>query len=286
MDAAARKRRQRERAGRPAPGCAARTRTGSCGLPAGWWTDHPGVARYRWHGGASPTGRKAAAREQAMQEVAAADRKLQCVEAGDVLDLALAVANHRLETVQERYGLQLDAGDLALVSVEGETVDRAARIAKLFIDPNLDWRRARIADEQARTIATAMGSALNAAFPDATMEDRARFVDAVAESLTALEPQPCLSDSHSLVSVRERRRQARLDAPTAPPRAPGRCARPLAFAAGGRRLRADRDRREVTVIARWCGASVACVTRARALARRRRPPGRCVVEFRSVSQQK
>jgi hypothetical protein len=81
-------------------------------------TDHPGVPRCRWHGGASPTGRKAAAREQAMLEIAAADRKLQCVEAGDVLELALAVANHRLEHVQQRYGAQLDAGALLAEPLE------------------------------------------------------------------------------------------------------------------------------------------------------------------------
>lgn len=78
-----------------------------------------------------------------MQQVDVTDRRLEVVDAGDVLELALAVASHRLTKVQERYGAQLDAGDLALVSVEGETVDRAARIAKLVIDLDLDLDRRR-----------------------------------------------------------------------------------------------------------------------------------------------
>jgi hypothetical protein len=112
------------------------------------------------------------------------------VEPGDVIELALAVASHRLEKVQERHGAQLDAGDLALVGVEGDTLDRAARIAKLAIDLNLDWRRTRIGDEQARRIVEAMDLGLRVAFPDATMDARARFADAVAERLTHHEEGP------------------------------------------------------------------------------------------------
>jgi hypothetical protein len=118
------------------------------------------------------------------------DRRLRFADPGDVIELALAVANHRLEKVQERHGAKLDAGDLALLSMEGETLDRAARIAKLALDLNLDWRRARIAEEQARVIAAAMDGALRAVFPDVTMHDRARFVDVVAERLTHLDEEP------------------------------------------------------------------------------------------------
>jgi len=125
-----------------------------------------------------------------MQEAAAADRELQVVDAGDVLELALAVANHRLEKVQERYGAQLDAGDLALVGVEGETLDRAARVAKLVIDLNIDWRRARMVEEQARLLGEAANRALAPAVPDLTPEQHGLFVRIFSESLTENEQQP------------------------------------------------------------------------------------------------
>src|SRR5829696_611969 len=186
-----RRHRERDAAGLPVLYCGARTRAGTpCRRAAGAGTDHPGQGSCSRHGGATPTHRAAAARQQAMQEAAAADRELQVVDAGDVLELALAVANHRLEKVQERYGAQLDAGDLALVGVEGETLDRAARVAKLVIDLNIDWRRARIAEEQGRTLSEAANRALAAAVPDLTPEQRGLFVRTFSESLTENEPQP------------------------------------------------------------------------------------------------
>ena len=38
---------------------------GDCQRPAGWGTDHPGSGRCKLHGGSSPSGKKAAKREQA-----------------------------------------------------------------------------------------------------------------------------------------------------------------------------------------------------------------------------
>ena len=119
-----------------------------------------------------------------------ADRRLRFVDPGHVVELALAVANHRLEKVQERYGAQLDAGDLALVSVEGETLDRAARIAKLVADLNFDWRRARIAHEQGTVIKNAMDRALVGTFPDVTQEERDTFARVLVEDLTHHEMGP------------------------------------------------------------------------------------------------
>jgi hypothetical protein len=138
----------------------------------------------------APTHRAAAAREQAMQEAAAADRELQVVDAGDVLELALAVANHRLEKIQERYGAQLDAGDLALLGVEGETLDRAARIAKVVIDLDLDVRRWRNAESVGTAVGDALNRALGAAFPDMTPEQHVRFTGVFTEGLARLEERP------------------------------------------------------------------------------------------------
>jgi hypothetical protein len=141
-----RRHREREAAGLPTSYWGARTRAGTpCRRPAGAGTDHPGHGACSRHGGSTPTHRAKAAREQVAQHVEVTARRLQIVDAGDVFDLALAVANHRQELVQQRYGAQLDGGDLALLSIEGETLDRAARIAKLTIDLDIDRRRAQIA---------------------------------------------------------------------------------------------------------------------------------------------
>lgn len=46
--------------------CGARNRSGrGCELPHGWGTDHPGFGHCRFHGGASPSGRKHAAKIEA-----------------------------------------------------------------------------------------------------------------------------------------------------------------------------------------------------------------------------
>jgi hypothetical protein len=92
--------------------------------------DHVGAGRCRGHGGNVPTHRAKAAREQAMRELAVTDRELHVPDATEVLELALALAHHRSVRFQERFGAQLDAGDLALLGVEGELIERSARIAK------------------------------------------------------------------------------------------------------------------------------------------------------------
>lgn len=181
-----RRHREREAAGLPTSYCGARTRAGTpCRRPAGAGTDHPGHGACSRHGGSTPTHRAKAAREQVAQHVEVTARRLQIVDAGDVFDLALAVANHRLERVQQRYGAQLDGGDLALLSIEGETLDRAARIAKLTIDR----RRAQIA-RAGEGDHRRHGRRPARCFPDATMQDRARFGGVVAESLIHHETKP------------------------------------------------------------------------------------------------
>lgn len=56
--------------GKPIKTCGAKTRAGHpCGKSRGWGTDHLGTGNCKLHGGASPNGRKYAAKEQAAEAV-------------------------------------------------------------------------------------------------------------------------------------------------------------------------------------------------------------------------
>ena len=73
------------------------------------------------------------------------------------------------------------------MSVEGETVDRAARIAKLVID--LDRRRAWIADRQAGALVEVF-ERVCAAVPELSDETRRRMLHVACEGIERLEGTP------------------------------------------------------------------------------------------------
>jgi hypothetical protein len=188
-----RRKRERDSTGAPVALCGARTRSGgTCGLPAGWGTSDPGYGRCARHGGLTPSHRAKAARERAAAEVAASGRTLHVIDAGDALEAALAIAAHRMAKVQELYGAKLDAGDLTLLGVEGDSVERVARIAKVALERDLNGRGARMAEAHAEMISTLIEDAFAAC--DLTPEQRTRATAVIAAGLRELEAAPSLME--------------------------------------------------------------------------------------------
>jgi hypothetical protein len=143
-----------------------------------------------------------------MQEVTAADRELHAVDPADALELALVIATHRMSSIQERYGVQLDSGDLALLSVEGETIDRVTRVAQVTLDEHLDERRARAARRQTDAF-LAVFERVCAAVPDLPDEARQRMLDVAVEDLGRLEnTPPAALDAGELFPTRKGRANA------------------------------------------------------------------------------
>lgn len=148
------------------PLCDARKTDGSgtCQHQAGWGTDHPGHGRCKFHGGASPSGRKHARTQQARQAV---DRYGLPREI-DPHD-ALLEEVHRAAGAVSWLGqivavLHDDKGDLVESTMFGEQPsvwlklyqqerEQLRRVAKTAIDAGIAERQVRLAEQQGELIA-------------------------------------------------------------------------------------------------------------------------------------
>src|SRR3954452_7900559 len=102
------------------PLCGAKTRSGGvCKRPAGSGTDHVGFGTCRHHAGSTPSGRQAAARQQALAELRSVD-EVDEVDPVEALQVAVNLAHARLVRLRSKAG---DAGDGALARLEGEALD-------------------------------------------------------------------------------------------------------------------------------------------------------------------
>lgn len=152
--------------------CGARNRSGgTCGLPAGHGTDHVGAGRCRLHGGRSPSGRKAAQRQQALHAAATyglardVDPVTALLEelhrtAGHVAWLGTLIAN--LGTGDDLKQRAPGAGGALIeapsVWVELYHRERAhlTRVAKTCVDVGIEERRVRLAERQGLLLAEAI----------------------------------------------------------------------------------------------------------------------------------
>ena len=114
--------------------------------------------------------------------------ELHVVDAGDALEAMLSIATSRLMRLRERHAVQLDAGDVGLVRLEGEAIDRVARIGKVVLDSGLAERRDRVAQRCADVFAALFERVV--AVADVTPEDRRRMVEELVEGIERLENTP------------------------------------------------------------------------------------------------
>src|SRR3954447_14085296 len=123
------------------PLCGARTRSGgACKRPAGSGTDHVGFGTCRHHAGSTPSGRQAAARQQALAELRSVG-ELDDVDPVEALQVAVNLAHARVLRLHFKAG---GAADAALARLEGEALDRLVRTAKAATDSKVMERRARL----------------------------------------------------------------------------------------------------------------------------------------------
>lgn len=158
---------------------------GKCQRPAGWGTDHAGSGRCKLHGGSSPGGRKAAAKEAALEFARGA--------------LGDAVPGSPLDAMQESVDLarglilwyrhELSSAALLLAGTEEEKAKGLGRIAELrpsyedaiklenvvskaAIDAGVAERRQRLAELQAEFVAGMVLRAVGAVFGELLTADR------------------------------------------------------------------------------------------------------------------
>src|SRR4051794_34014182 len=138
----------------PTRACGAQTRqTGlPCGRGAGWGTDHPGHGRCKLHGGRSPSGVKAAARQAACASAASMSEH--------AIEVEVSPSDALLYTVRRAAGLssyyrgrladidpdaEPDAGRL-WAGLERESLRDLARYSKMTLDAGVEERAAQLAE--------------------------------------------------------------------------------------------------------------------------------------------
>src|SRR3954451_25258709 len=120
-----------------------------CQRPAGWGTEHPGWARCKLHGGASPGGRKAAAREMAHAMMPTLGRDLE-IEPTDALLAVVHREAGRLAWLRE---------DIELMGPGADVTDNGALFSGLAkMEP--EWSPAAPAVCAAPTALPVLGSSL------------------------------------------------------------------------------------------------------------------------------
>ncbi|MFI2202658.1 hypothetical protein ACH47Z_18135 [Streptomyces sp. NPDC020192] len=179
--------------------CGAKKRQGlgTCGRPAGWGTDHPGVGRCKLHGGATKNQVVAAERVRVEREarlllaelgearpVTDPAAELQRV-AGEVVAMKDAAARIVQGLSSMRYVGATGAEQLrAEVAVYERALDRAARVLADMVKLGLEARQVGLAEAQGALVAQAIRAILGEL--GLTPEQQARVSEVVPRHLRAL----------------------------------------------------------------------------------------------------
>ena len=141
---------------------------GPCEQPAGFGTDHTGSGNCKWHGGASPNGRKHALQQRAERalyqyEAAPVENPLTALQAlaGRALALEQAIGDIVNDLTSIRYGS--DAGGEQLrseVAVLERAMDRAGRLLVDIAKLNIEDRLAKVTEAQTTMVADALAAVL------------------------------------------------------------------------------------------------------------------------------
>lgn len=175
----------------PVRKCGRPKRQGSrepCRRGAGWGTSHDGYGACKLHGGCTPSGIKAAAKEAARDfAVGMLGAEVDVDPLGAMLlSVKLAagmVAYYRLQMVADG-----DAVSPALVDGYERANERMGKLAKAALDAGVNERLVKIAERTAERIALAAEEALEAA--GIKGEQRKVFAMGFGRSLARLEEAP------------------------------------------------------------------------------------------------
>ena len=173
--------------------CGGKTRAGGrCARPKGWGTDHAGSGRCKFHGGSSPSGRKAAAKEAALEFVRGAMGAALVASPLDVLqgsvDLSWGEVDYYRHEIVKAWQKDDQAKLDALRPNYEAAIERAGKMSKAAVDAGVVKRRQRLAERQADVLVAAITDALQEAYGDlATAERQTIFAQVLRERLMLLE---------------------------------------------------------------------------------------------------
>ncbi len=195
------------------PFCGAKLlkRDGTCRLPPGWGTDHPGAGRSRKHFGSSPNGRKAAETERIDREARKALEGFADFEPVQDPVERLRLLAGRAEAwmaaleikVAELTSLRYSTATAEQVRGEIQLYERAmAATGKLLVDLarlGLDERSVRVQEAQVAILAGALHQAL--AETDLVAETRQAIVVRVAELVAVSQEQQAVAPARRRLSA-------------------------------------------------------------------------------------
>lgn len=177
--------------------CGAKKRGGGkCGQAAGLGTDHLGSGRCKWHGGASPSGRKAAAKDAALTFARGALGAEVDGSAIDLMEDAGRLSRGLLVYYRHEIAAAATKRPPNLVRIEElrpqfeAAIKLAKDVAGAALTAGVAERRQRLAERQAELVVAAVGDALRESFGDlATPERLTVFSDVLRTRLLVLEAQ-------------------------------------------------------------------------------------------------
>jgi hypothetical protein len=168
--------------------CGANKKDGTtCKLVKGFGTDHKHSGRCKYHSGASPGGKRAAAREVIQNMVLDSPN----VDPYSVLDGAIRRSWAEVLWLQEKMA-QADEDDPSGVSsaalwhkLYGEWLDRAGKLSKTAMDAGVAERQVRVIEAQGQMLAIAIRTILDGL--GLTKDQQAKAPQLVRATLLQLE---------------------------------------------------------------------------------------------------
>ena len=135
-------------------------REGTCSQPAGYGTPHLGIGRCKFHGGASPNGIKAAAKEMSMAAAMETGIETDSETFLDTsLDLVAGEVHFCLERMARirRHDEQFDATPRKPYwmwnNIKNEALDRGVKFAHMTLSAGFEERRIQVAEIYGRLMA-------------------------------------------------------------------------------------------------------------------------------------
>ncbi len=171
--------------------CGAKTRSGGkCGHPKGYGTDHPGTGPCKFHGGSTPNGKKAAAKEAALVFAREALGSEVSIDPLDALLLSV-----RLAAGQVNYWRAVLASNENGVTARDEiaryedAVGSLNRFSKAAVDAGVDQKLVAIAERYGEAVVAALEEALTVArLSFLNAEQRTQLARAFEIALAKREP--------------------------------------------------------------------------------------------------
>lgn len=177
---------ERDTLSTPLCGASKKNNRGKCRAFAGQGTQHLGLGRCKYHGGATPAHNRSAVVAQAKQEMVMLGAPIDVEPHQALMGVLRATAGHVQWLAREvqRLGALEDGESKALVSLYSDERDRLARVAKACLDAGIAEAHVKLAEEQTEMV----GSLISAVIEDLALTPKQRNLvgPAIRRHLTEL----------------------------------------------------------------------------------------------------